>query len=154
MYAPNATNYYFAPHIIPTIHNSFYLGNTSYRWAGIWVNGGLITSSDKRLKENIESINYASDFIYSLNPVQYKMKDGHRNHYGFIAQDVKEVLDEIGVDSAVYVNPTVKPDWDVDDSVENDKEHYLALRYEEFIAPMVKTIQELNERIKTLEGGK
>ena len=80
------------------------------------------------------------------------MKDGSRKHYGFIAQDVKQSLDKIGTDSALFINPSVKPDWDITDKEENDKEHYLALRYEEFIAPMVKTIQELNDRIKALEG--
>lgn len=152
MYAPNATNFYFQTHIIPTTNNTYYLGNTSIRWAGIWVNGGLITSSDLRLKENINSIEKASEFVYSLKPVEYKMKDGSRKHYGFIAQDVKQSLDNIGTDSALFIDPIVKPDWDITDKEENDKEHYLALRYEEFIAPMVKTIQELNERIKALEG--
>lgn len=152
MYAPNATNFYFQTPIIPTTNNTYYLGNTSIRWAGIWVNGGLITSSDLRLKENINSIEKASEFVYSLKPVEYKMKDGSRKHYGFIAQDVKQSLDKIGTDSALFIDPIVKPDWDITDTEENEKEHYLALRYEEFIAPMVKTIQELNERIKVLEG--
>lgn len=152
MYAPNALNYYFTAHIIPTTNNTYYLGNTSIRWAGIWVSGGLITSSDLRLKENINSIDRASEFVYSLKPVEYKMKDGSRKHYGFIAQDVKQSLDKIGTDSALFIDPIVKPDWDITDKEQNDKEHYLALRYEEFIAPMVKTIQELNERIKALEG--
>jgi hypothetical protein len=68
---------------------------------------------------------------------------GKRTHYGLIAQDVKTTLDEIGLttnDFAGYVAG----------DIENDIE--LGLRYEEFISPIVKAIQELSEKVNRLEA--
>lgn len=55
-----------------------------------------------------------------------------RSHYGLIAQEVKQVLDDLGIDFGGYQDHTVKGGEDV-----------LALGYTEFIAPMIKAIQEL-----------
>ncbi len=68
---------------------------------------------------------------------------GKRRHYGLIAQDVKNVLDEMEIstnDFAGYVagNP--------------DEGTELGLRYDEFISPMIKAIQELSNKIKELEA--
>ena len=82
------------------------------------------------------------DFIYSLKPCEYKMINGtsDRFHHGFIAQAVKESLGND--DWGVYV----------DQSLEEDSESNLkGLRYAEFIADMVATIQLQNKRIKELE---
>ena len=69
------------------------------------------------------------------------------------AQEVKKTMTVSGIDDVgLFIDPTVKPDWDTTDPVENDKPHYLSLRYEEFIAPMVQTIQYLEKRISALEG--
>jgi hypothetical protein len=68
---------------------------------------------------------------------------GKRTHYGLIAQDVKTTLDEIGLttnDFAGYVAGDVETDTD------------LGLRYEEFISPIVKAIQELSEKVNRLEA--
>jgi hypothetical protein len=68
---------------------------------------------------------------------------GKRRHYGLIAQDVKNVLDEMQIstnDFAGYV--AGNPDMNTE----------LGLRYDEFISPMIKAIQELSDKIEELEA--
>jgi hypothetical protein len=137
--------------ILPRANNTYSLGTSSFRWLSIWQQSGSVTGSDRTLKKDIMPIENGIDFILNLKPVQYKYIDGGsgRNHYGFIAQEVKEALTLSNIeDSAVFVNPIVKED--VDD--ENGKK--LALRYDEFISPLVMTVQSLEKRIKELENGK
>lgn len=74
----------------------------------------------------------------------YKMKQisGKRSHYGFIAQEVKQVLDEANVgDFAGWVIDNV-----------DDPDSRQSLSYEQFISPLVKAVQELSARVKQLEG--
>jgi hypothetical protein len=70
--------------------------------------------------------------------------EGKRTHYGFIAQEVETLLD--GRDFAGFIR-------------EQNDEKTLALRYEEFISPMVKAMQEqqamilaLTKRLEALEN--
>jgi hypothetical protein len=66
---------------------------------------------------------------------------GSRLHYGFIAQEVKQVLDS-----------TDAPDfagWVQDDL--SDPDSTQSLSYEQFIAPLTKAVQELTARVIALE---
>lgn len=81
--------------------------------------------------------------IFALRPTygrQTKVVEnraGRRVHYGLIAQEVKESLDAVGCDDfAGYV----KNDF-------NDPESLLSLRYEQFIAPLIKAVQELSAKV-------
>jgi hypothetical protein len=96
-----------------------------------------VISSDRELKKEIEPLNDASEFVYSLNPCRYKYINGtsDRYHHGFIAQEVKESMGD--------------DDWGV--YVDDKETHEKGLRYEELIADLVATIQSQNERIKALE---
>ena len=69
---------------------------------------------------------------------------GKRKHYGLIAQDVKAVLDEIGISTNDFAGY-------VDGNVEEDGAQ-LGLRYHEFISPMIKAIQQLSTKIDELEA--
>jgi hypothetical protein len=76
------------------------------------------------------------------HPPVVEIFPGKRTHYGLIAQDVKSAIEDIGLttkDFAGYVAG----------DVENDTE--LALRYDEFISPMIKAIQELSVKVSQLE---
>jgi hypothetical protein len=83
--------------------------------------------SDARAKTNIEPLGLGLDFVMALRPVSFTLKQGNgRTDMGFIAQDVEALLGDgynvlgIGGDAA----------------------RTLSLRYTDFIAPMVKAIQE------------
>ena len=118
----------------------------------------LITPSDLNLKTNIESSDLGLNFINSLNPVKYKYivgdtvttfdPDGNqietpvagaRTHYGLIAQEVKEAVDGSGAED--FGGWILKEDQSQ------------ALRYEQFIAPLIKAVQELSTRVAQLEQG-
>ncbi|MCG7781002.1 hypothetical protein [Lelliottia amnigena] len=63
---------------------------------------------------------------------------GKRTHYGFIAQEVKALLDQLGTgDFGGYVE---------------GEDGGLGLRYEQFIAPIVSAMQDVIKRIEKLEG--
>ncbi len=79
------------------------LGTSSYRFTEVWAVDGSINTSDKEDKEEIMGIQYGINFILKLKPVQFKWIGKKRNHYGFLAQDVKEALGEM--DAGVYIRP-------------------------------------------------
>lgn len=62
---------------------------------------------------------------------------GKRQHFGLIAQEVKAAIDAAGVDFGGYVE---------------GEDGMLGLRYEQFIAPLIKAVQELSERVRILES--
>lgn len=106
-------------------------------------------SSDFRLKEDIQETPLGLQFIKDLRPIKFKWKErnkegdaGVRDHYGFIAQEVKQVLDSHGVyDTAAL--------WAVDRL--DDEDAHQALIYNEFISPMTKAIQELSDMVESLQ---
>ena len=68
-------------------------------------------------------------------------RPGVRRHYGLIAQEVKQVLDELNVDPINFAG------WVLADKDDPDSSQHL--RYTEFIAPMIKAIQEQQELIES-----
>jgi hypothetical protein len=125
------------------------------------------TRSDRRDKNCIKDCGLGLEFINNLTPRQYKFdyredykvitydenknviseilpkdasKTRNREHCGLIAQEVKIVMDQMGVDFAGY-----------QDSKYNGGSDVLHLNYLEFIAPMMKAIQELSQQNKQLE---
>jgi len=72
-------------------------------------------------------------------------KDGskkrNRLHQGLIAQEVKSVMDELGVDFGGYQDHSINGGNDVQ-----------SIGYQELIAPMIKAIQELSARVEQLEN--
>lgn len=139
----------------------------------VYAYGAVQDRSDRRDKADIRDTILGSDFILSLRPVDFRWdyrddyfdevsdgededgnpktklvpvtKDGSRKrkryHHGLIAQEVKATMEKLGVDFGGYQDHSINGGCDV-----------LSLGYEELIGPMIKTIQELNARIKTLEA--
>lgn len=130
-------------------NNTFIIGNSNVSSIG-----GLVawsTPSDQRFKENIVEDIEGLDFILNLRPVSYnfnyRKKDIHQGfpdsllnekdyqktyqivHNGFLAQEVKALADSLNFNFHALYEP------------KNSKDTY-ALRYAEFVAPIVKAIQE------------
>lgn len=147
------------------IGNGVCAGASTTRWGStanntcncVW--GTWSTHSDSRDKTDIADLtdNLGINFIRKLKPVFYKndarqsyvklcgyeygTKDGslkvNKRNYGFIAQDVKEVVNELNIEfDAIKYNE------------ENDE---FGLTYSEFIASIVKTIKTIDERIQVLK---
>ena len=100
---------------------------------------GTINTSDKRLKENINDADLGLSFVNALRPVSYKFIDDKKPEklkYGIIAQEVQEVLKESGNEDFAGIT---------------DKGDYLGADYVQFIAPLIKAVQELSAKVEALE---
>ena len=139
----------------PSVDNSFDLGDSSHRWDDVWATNPAIQTSDRNEKNTIKNTDLGLDFINKLKPVSYIWNNKTRTHYGLIAQDVEDLLSEINKDTKDFAG-FIKAD--VSEEKDNTKHSY-GLRYNEFISPMIKAIQEqqeiindLKNRIETLEN--
>ena len=117
--------------------NQVRIGNSFITYAGI--NVAWAITSDRRWKSDIQDSKLSLSFINKLRPVSYfrNNDENKKTEYGFIAQDVEEVLKESGIDNSGMITIT-------DDGM-------YELRYNDLLAPMVKAIQELNEKCSSLE---
>ena len=138
--------------IVPEEGKSFNLGSTSARWDKLFINTGylkdeIIITSDVNKKNTIEAIdNRYTDLFDSLRPVTYKLNDGDsgRKHIGLIANEVKESLDVLGIDSndfAAYCS------WE-----DSDGSQTCGIRYGELISLNIDETQKLKKRVSELEN--
>lgn len=157
--------------ILPNTDNTVYLGHSSFRFAEVravnmYISSGTAVTSDRRKKNTINDIEmeFAESIVMGLKPSSFKYNDGEsgRLHYGFIAQDVEELINSIGITSADFAPLIIDKikdeiiDKDADGNerrklVETGEVEY-SLRYEEFIAPMVSVIQKQQAEINELES--
>ena len=95
---------------------------------------GITSSSDKRLKENIEGTKVKGlDKIKALDLVSFDfIKDKKHEEIGLIAQEVQKVVPE-----AIEVD---------------DETSYLSINYSKFVPYLLKAVQELTEKVYTLEA--
>ena len=126
--------------------------------------GAVQARSDARDKADIRDTVLGLDFIEQLRPVDYKWdyrsdyheeqtdgtllqldKDGSkkrsRYHHGLIAQELEGVIAASGVDFGGLQDHSIKGGEDIK-----------SIGYDELIAPLIKAVQELSARVKTLEG--
>ncbi len=125
--------------------------------------------SDERFKENIKEDVPGLSFITQLRPVTYQLNREKINEFtgvndrrnmikeqqpgaefqsgdkysavttGFLAQEVEATAKNIGFDFSGV------------DAPKNENDMY-GLRYAEFVVPLVKAVQELNQKNETLEN--
>ena len=158
-------------HIYPSKDSTVTLGKSDIRFANIYTMY-VTTPSDRKLKKDIKEIDddFAEKFIDGLIASSYSFKDNSYNktHTGFIAQDVEELLTNMGLkltDFAGLVktpkkSETTQPQDDEtaptmvinDDYKGDDKNYDYSLRYDDFIAPLVKYCQLSKKRIVKLEN--
>ena len=112
------------------------LGGVKTAKAYIYPDGSYYRLSDRRQKENIKDISYGLDEVMRLRPVTHTWLQGDSSKVsiGLIAQEVEEVLKEV-------VNTSMDGETDIK-----------ALDYNGIIPVLIKSIQQLNEKIKQLES--
>jgi hypothetical protein len=126
----------------PASDNAVTLGASGARWSAVWSATGTIQTSDVRDKTAIAPSDLGLDFIRLLEPVRFRWKSrDERTHYGLIAQQVAAAAARLHVDFGGHI--LADPD---------DPASQQALRYDQFIAPLMKAVQELAERVEGLEG--
>jgi len=134
------------------------LSSSGFRFDNIYATSGTVNTSDERDKTEIADLDLGLDFVNDLRPVSFKWNDrsgyvGTRTHQGFLAQQVKSVLDSHGVDRGMFVHSV--PDDEPVGSDENDNliygEDRMGLRAHEILPSVVLAIQELTARVEALE---
>lgn len=139
----------------PTADLTYNCGKPGFKWNDVYSRNSACNTSDARAKKDVYDSDLGLEFICSLRPVAYKWiigqykrqvdengeeyleeQPGTRPHYGLIAQEVKAALGDKDFAGYLY-------DQDTD-------QH--GLRYGEFIAPLIKAIQELAARVESLEA--
>tara|TARA_B100001093_G_C26860261_1_gene1029796 strand:+ start:5742 stop:7040 length:1299 start_codon:yes stop_codon:yes gene_type:complete len=141
-----ANRFYFTASAGPTyikINTNIYFQDSggsnrfSIDGSGNAVFSGNVTAygspSDKRLKEDITKINNAIDKVKQLEGITYTLKSDGNRLTGLIAQDLQKVLPE-----AVYETETL----------DENKENHLAIRYGNTVGLLVEAIKEQQEQIE------
>jgi len=144
--------------ILPFSDNTYNLGDGVLRWANIYGATGSVNSSDIRDKTDILDLDYGLEFIQSLRPVKYRFDDrdaeapGVRTHMGFIAQEVAEAMGQEATNRGVWTSTlnSVLETTDEEGNTITITRDRQGLRYSEFIAPIVKSVQELSSMVATL----
>lgn len=152
--------------------NTLNLGDSTYRWKALYSVNGTIQTSDRNAKENIKELDERYVRLFSLlKPISYELigETHDRVHIGFIAQDVKAAMDEVGItpeefaayccDKKVTTVGEVDPETgektekqvDVLDA-DGNPVYLLALRYTEFVALNTRMIQLLQEENRNLKS--
>ena len=158
---------------------SLNLGASNHRFATVFAKTGSINTSDRNEKNTIADIDpeQAEKLIMGLKPSTFKFNDGTsgRTHWGLISQDIEELLPQIGMsdlDFAGFIKTPKTEDYyeDVPETVTDEEtgeektvtrkelktrtvegEYVYALRYSEFIAPLICMVQKQQKQIENLE---
>jgi hypothetical protein len=119
------------------------------------------TSSDRRLKHNVQYLGNGLSIIQQLRPVQFEWKEDGLNDYGFLAQDVYKVLPHLRPNFSSYIkscsctpiglNRGVLCDHCLsmnDEPMDDDgKPRHYALDYGKFTPYLVAAVQEQHQQI-------
>jgi hypothetical protein len=118
---------------------------------------GSFTASDSRYKREIKPLEYGLNLINALKPVEFKRLTERNDDdpeaveeeifYGFLAQDIKEALDSVGETRDTNLWDLGGPEMPLTPS---DRQYINEI---ELVPPIVKALQELDARLKLLEGG-
>lgn len=125
-----------AGNITPNVDNSTDIGEASYRWDDVYATNGTIQTSDAREKTEIKTADLGLDFLMRIRPVSFKRRGGSRTHYGMIAQQIESILGGKDFAGLIY----------------DEKSDRYGLRYDEFVAILIKSVQELTTRVQQLEA--
>ncbi len=162
--SPVNNGFYVGYNLYPTADNVYVCGAGGNRWAAVYAVNGTIQTSDARGKAEVKPCDLGLDFVLALKPVSYRWSvggqvavgvtehgefesgepiyepvPGKRRHYGLVAQEVKEVLGDKDFGGWVLT--------DLD-----DPDSQQALRYDQFIAPLITAIQDQQIKIEQLEA--
>ena len=105
-------------------------------------------TSDYRLKKNVTPIENALTKILALNPINFDWIESGAKHDGFLAQEAQTVVPY----AVTGVKDEVATDENSPEEKANGEPLYQMMEYGKLTPLLVKAIQELEARIKTLEG--
>jgi polyhydroxyalkanoate synthesis regulator phasin len=142
----------------PMVTTSKNLGTNSVRWDTLYcVN--VNQSSDRRLKENINQLDYGLESVLQLKPVSYTWKERPEKgeQIGLVAQDVKEIIEEVvshgetmGIQYTGLIPVLIKAIQDQQKIIEQQEDKTEVLKSENTI--LKSRLDELESRIKQIEA--
>lgn len=142
----------------PMYSMTYTCGSPNYLWSAFYAVNGVIQTSDRNRKNSIAELDgeLCEAFLAALKPVSFKMNEGTsgRTHFGLIAQDVEEAMEAVGLTGTdfaglIYDDGSGEPPGP---GVQHTGGPFYGLRYDEFLAPLMKVVQRQGEKIKTLEA--
>jgi hypothetical protein len=104
------------------------------------------TSSDYRLKEDVQPMVGALDVVTALNPVTYKWKSNGSDGQGFIAHELQEIVPDCVTGEKDAVDADGNPQYQGIDT------SFLVATLTAAIQEQQAIITDLKERIEALEG--
>ena len=128
------------PNALPKTSNTYYCGNSTLRWKGIYSNSEVNVASDERLKRDIKPLagDPLAKFIDALNVVSYNYTEDEadaKSRIGLVAQDVQRANAEI----AKFF-------------VDEDEDGMLGLTPANLVFPLIAAVQALSKRVAELEA--
>jgi hypothetical protein len=94
--------------------------------------GDVIAFSDRRVKENIKTIDNALEKVINLRGVEFNKIGENKKSIGVIAQEVEKILPEV---------------------ISTDKRDMKSVAYGNIVGVLIEAIKELSDKIKVLENG-
>jgi len=120
----------------PNTGELFATGNI-YCGGNLAINSSLSTSSDRRLKKNIETIPNALSIVEKLRGTSFDWKSDGQRDLGVIAQELEEVIPELVKDYTLL----------------HDEHKTKTVNYSGIIPVLIEAIKELSDKVKSLENG-
>lgn len=111
---------------------------------------GMFTSSDRKLKTNIENVEDGLEKVMSLKPKLYEFIKTNKKvlpqgqQYGFIAQELEEFFPEL-------IKNVKKPVFDKEGNITEYFE-YKSVNYIPLIAVLTASVQELTKEVENLKA--
>ncbi|HEX9660632.1 MAG TPA: tail fiber domain-containing protein [Rhodothermales bacterium] len=111
--------------LLPDTDNAHSLGQNGLVWTEVFASSGVVSTSDRRLKTDIQELTVGLEELMQLEPVSYRRRDRSDDprEIGLIAQDVEEIVPEV-------VRHPTKPGG-----------HY-GLNYSQLVPVLIKAVQE------------
>lgn len=143
--------------IAPQVDNTVTLGEAALAWSEIFLQNPVITTSDRKLKENIYPIQYGINDVMKLKPSQYYWTDEQyikrgvplnqkRLKLGLIAQELLDVVPEV-----VTTHQWIKKSEKENNTYILKENERLGVNYAELIPVLVKATQDQQELIEKLK---
>jgi hypothetical protein len=92
---------------------------------------GVLSNSDRRLKQKIKPIVNGSNIVSSLEGVEFEWTGRNGKQYGVIAQDIQKVIPQV---------------------VSEDNMGYLSVNYSAIIPFLIESIKDLQKEVKELKA--
>ena len=126
------------------------LGTINFRWDDVFATNGVIQTSDRRDKTDIEDMTYGLEELMQFRPVTYTWKDraDKGEQLGLIAQEVQEVIPEM-----VYLPENdMKTDEEGNMVPVGKPGDRMGLNYSLFVPILINGVQEQQGQMDDLRG--